>query len=298
MDFLPHLWRLLAPVLLALMGLVVALVLVRLARERYLRRVTLDDRRIRELQVSLTEEARRASLRQGMEIDLAPFWKGSRLREPDRRAVIHPLMDEHVFGWIERPSADGFERFLEAVGRLVWNPTRRKVFVSQWVTNERKPTQLVIEQALGPLIFGDVDNSITHGNRAGRDTIGGDRVGRDKVGGDATTTSAGGSVFGSGNHGPTSVGHVEITSESELRDALKALSQRAADRAEPEDVVAALRWAADMANSDAAPAAREQTRHQRVLDRASSWVRNGLDVIVKGVTGALAEHWLVELIKG
>ena len=60
----------------------------------------------------------------------------------------------------------------------------------------------------------------------------------------------------------------------------------------------ALHWAAGMATSRQPPQAREQSVHQRILDRAGPLVRAGLSAIVEGVTGALAGTWLVELLKG
>lgn len=279
-------------------ALIVTVVVVRIFRSTYLRKVTLDDTMIRSLQAEITDSARRASIQPGMEIDLAGFWRRSGFKEPDRRAVIQPLIDSNVFGWYERKSSDAFEQFLADVGRLMWNPTRTKVVVSQWVKDDRVPTHVVIEQALGPLYFGDVDNSTTFGDRAGHDITGGDRIGGDKSGGDLTKIRAAGSVIGSSNQGRTSFEASPITSGDELGSALSDLASQAAQRHESDDVVAALRWAARMAAGDSAPDARDQAKHQRTLDRASGWIRSSLSAILEGVSGALAGEWLVDLLRG
>lgn len=292
----------LTPIVVALIvilvGLILAAVIVRVLRSIYLRKVTLSDTSIRNLQAEITENARRASIQPGMEVDLAGFWRKSGIKEPDRRAVVQPLINSNVFGWYERKSSDAFEQFFAETGRLMWNPTRTKVVVSQWVRDGREPAQVVVEQALGPLYFGPVDNSTTFGDRAGRDITGGDRVGGDKSAGDLTKIFAAGSVAGSANQGRTNFDASSITTRDELGSALSALASQAAQRRESDDVVGALRWAAAMAAEDSAPAARDQAKHQRTLDRASGWVRGGLNAILEGVSGALAGEWLVDLLRG
>lgn len=281
-----------------LVALIAAVVVVRAFRSSYLRKVTLDDTTIRNLQAEITDGARLASIQPGMEVDLAGFWRKSGIKEPDRRAVIQPLIDSNVFGWYERKSNDAFEQFLADVGRLMWNPTRTKVVVSQWVRDDREAAQVVIEQALGPLYFGDVDNSTTLGDRAGRDFTGGDRIGGDKAGGDLTKVRAAGSVIGSANQGRTSFEGSPITTGEELSSALCDLASQAAQRRESDEVVAALRWAAEMAAGNSVPDARDQAKHQRTLDRASGWVRSSLSAILEGVSGALAGGWLLDLLRG
>lgn len=288
----------LIPVLVAVVGVILACVLVRVLRENYLRKVTLSDEAIRGLQIELTERSRRASLQPGMEVDLSPFWRKSGIKEPDRRAVIHPLVDEQVFGWYERRSDDAAENFFAGVARIVWNPTRAKVFVSQWVRDKSESSTVIVETMLGPLVLGDFDNSTTYGDRAGRDVHIGDTVGGDKVGGDSTRVSAGGSVIASANEGATDIAGVSIATEADLGEALRQLEYQAAARGEGSELVSALRWAATMATTGQQPEARDQARNQRVLDNAGSWVRAGLGAIVQGVTGALAGNWLVELLKG
>jgi hypothetical protein len=285
-------------VLLLLVAAIVVLTLIRIARERYLQKIQIDDETIRKYQVQVTEIARRRSIQPGMEVDLQSIFKGSRLREPDRRAIIQPLLEQNVFGWYVHTSTDGFENFLAAVGKMVWNPTRTKVVVSQWVRDKRESTQVIIERAFGPMVFGDVDNSTTYGNRAGRDVIGGDRGGRDKVNGDATHTSSGGDMAGSGNKGPTHFDGANINSGEALSRALQTLTQQAISRGEDERTVDALQWAARMAASSDTPAPQDIARHQRILDRAPDWLRENLTSIVGKITGALTGHWLVELLRG
>jgi len=283
-----------------LIALVVVVVVVRTLRGAYLGRVELDKPTIRELQAQLTDAARRASIQPGQEVDIAPFWRKTGIREPDRRAVIQPLIENHVFGWYERTRADATMRFFDNVGRLMWNPTRTKVVVSQWVREDHRAATIVIEQALGPVYFGDVDESTTFGDRAGRDFIGGDRVGGDKAGGDITKINAAGSVAGSANQGHNNFQSSPITTSTELSSALANLSSQAALRNEGDDVVTALRWAATMAAAadGDVPDARDQAKHQRTLDRTSGWVRTSLSAILEGVSGALASSWLVELLRG
>lgn len=298
MESLRNLLVILLPVLIAIAAILIVCIGVRIARERYLSKATLDQADIRELQIKVTETARRASIQQGMEIDLAPFLRKLRLNEPNRKWVMGPLFDKHVFGWYERTSNDGVENFLAWIARVVWNPTRTKVVVSQWVTVEKDRTNVVIERVMGPVVIGDVDNSTTHGHRAGGDVIGGDRVGRDKIGGNSSDVRAGGSVMGSANSGPTEIRASSISTERELSDALRTLAHQAQANGESGEVVAALHWTANMSASGLEPEAREQSRNQRVLDQAGTWVRAGLSAIVEGATGALTENWLVELLKG
>jgi hypothetical protein len=283
-----------------LLTLVVVVFVVRTLRGAYLRKVTLDNTAIRRIQADMTDKARRASIHPGQEIDLAPFWRKSGIREPDRRAVIQPLIDNHVFGWYEYTSADAAARFFDIVGRLMWNPTRTKVIVSQWVRDDHRAATIVIEQVLGSVHFGDVDESTTYGDRAGRDFIGGDRVGGDKAGGDITKINAAGSVAGSANQGLTNFQSSPITTSNELSSALDNLASQAALRNESDDVVAALRWAATMAAAadGGVPDARDQAKHQRTLDRTSGWVRSSLSAMLQGVSGALASSWLVDLLRG
>lgn len=288
----------LLPVLGVALGLVIAGVAVRAIRENYLRKVSLSPEEIREFQIHLTEEARVASTQPLMEIDLAPYWYRSRIKEPDRRAIIHPLVDQKVFGWYEHRSGDSLTDFMDGLGRMIWNPTRRKVYVSQWVTGKSESATVIIEEVLGTLIVGDVDNSTTYGHRAGRDVFVGDRVGGDKIGRDSSGIHAGRDVVGSANEGDTDVRIAPIVTERELGQALRQLEYQAAARGEDDEVVEALRWAANSAVSGELPEARDQSRKQRILDGAGPWVRAGISAILEGVTGALAENWLVELLGG
>ena len=94
------------------------------------------------------------------------------------------------------------------------------------------------------------------------------------------------------------MGAVSISTPAGLHEALKELAHQAAQGGEADELVGALRWAAAAAVSTDQPDRREQAKQQRVLDRASGSVRATLGAIVEGVTGALTEHWLVELLRG
>lgn len=281
-----------------LLSLVVLGAAVRAARTAYLQRVTLTDERLRELQVDITERARTASLTPGQEIDLRPYWRQSRLREPDRRAVVHSLIASHVFGWYERTGGDATEALLTRIGRAVWMPTRTHVIVSQWIVGTDTSTRVVIEKVLGTVVVGDVDASTTYGPRAGGDVIGGDSVGGDKAGGNMTKAASGGSATSAVGGDAVVWAPVTITTPLELSDALSRLADRAAAHSPAPETIEAIRWAAAMATSTEEPPALEHSRHQRVLDRAAPWIREGIAHIVRGVSGAVASHWLVEFLRG
>jgi len=271
---------------------------IRGMRAAYLTRVTLTNERLRELQVDITEKARAASLTPGAEVDLRPYWRASGLREPDRRAVVHSLITSHVFGWVEHTSSDATEAVLARIGRAVWMPTRTRVYVSQWIVATDTSTRVVIEKVLGTVVVGDIDSSVTYGPRAGGDQIGGDSVGGDKAGGNMTKAACGGYAASTVGGDAVVWAPVTITTPLELGGALSRLADRAAAHSQPPETIEALRWAAAMATSTEEPRAREHARHQRVLDRATPWIRDGLANIVKGVSGAVATHWLVEFLRG
>lgn len=289
------------PLVLVVVGLLALGVVVRIARSAYLRRVTLTDEQTRDLQVRITDAARRASIQPGMEINLLPFWAKSGIKEPDRRAVIHPLVETNIFGWYERQSADGFENFLDAVGRVLWMPTRSRVVVSQWVKDDSargESATVIIEKVLGGIDMSQTDNSINFGPRAGRDVIGGDRVGHDKAGRDAHGVSAGGDMYHSGNVDSAFDGNFSVSTTDELGDALTALAGEAQRRGEPPAVVDALRWAAQCATGGQQPNPLDQAKHQRTLDRASEWLQAALRSIAEGATGALVGHWMLNILHG
>lgn len=209
------------------------------------------------------------------------------------------MIDNHVFGWYEYTRGSTVEQFIVDIGRRMWNPTRTKIIVSQWVREDDSPTAIVIENVLGRVYLGEVDESTTFGDRAAGDIILGDRVGGDKAGGDITKIDAGGSVIGSANKGRTDLAILAITTGNELGRALDELANKAELKNASEDLVIALRWAATMATeNEEAPNVRDQMKHQRTLDRSTGWIRTSLNAIIEGVSGALATNWLVELLRG
>ena len=293
-DALLALWPLAATALsLTLIG-----VGVRTARAAYLGQVTLTEQQLRELQVDLTEKARIASLTLGQEVDLSSYWRGSGFREPDRRRVVESLVSSHVFGWYERRTGDGSANFIASVSDFVWMPTRTRVVVSQWVVGAQASSRVVIERVMGSVVLGDVDASTTYGSRAGRDFVGGDVVGGDKVGGNVTNAEGGSFAISSANTDGATPQPLTITSLVELENALAKLADRAeADHHSPE-VIEAIRWASSIATAQAPVSAQNLSRYQRILDRAAPWVREGIDNIVRGVSSAIASHWLLEFLRG
>jgi hypothetical protein len=293
-DALLPLWPLAATVLsLTLIGIG-----VRVARAGYLRRVTLTERQLRELQVDLTDKVRIASLTPGQEVDLSSYWRGSGFREPDRRAVVESLISSHVFGWYERRSGEAGADFIASVSDFVWMPTRTRVVVSQWVAAAQDSSRIVIERVMGSVVIGDVDSSTTYGSRAGRDLVGGDVVGGDKVGGSITKAEGGGFAMSSITSDGAAPQPPDITNLVELKDALARLADRAEADSHSPEVIEALRWASSMATSQDPVSAQDQARYQRVLDRAVPWVREGIGNIVRGASGAIASHWLLEFLRG
>lgn len=149
--------RAMAPLLALLVGAVGVCVAIRLLCDTYVTKVTLTSGEIRDLQSQLVEEARVASIQPGMAVDLTPFWKGSGLHEPDRRAVIHPLVDSKVFGGCEQPGGDRSDDILDTLKRVVWRPTRTRIVLSQWVREQvaggNNPAA-VIKEVLGDVVMG------------------------------------------------------------------------------------------------------------------------------------------------
>lgn len=282
-----------------LIGVVVVLLLlvaIRIARERHLGRVTLAPEAIRSRQVELTDWARRCSIQPGMEVDLWTFFRSSGIREPDRRAIIDPLLEEQIFGWYIRRSNDTFEEFLNTLGRLVWNPTRRKVLVSQWVRDEAasgRATTVIVHNALGDVVTG---------TKVGRDHIGGDRIGGDKIGGHRSSGSShlvasGGGMSHSGNAGHATGATMTLGNPNELGAALFALAERAESVNEREGIVRAIRWASEAARLDEVDVdVRASTRAVREISAAPGWIKAALTSMVAGASGSLIDHWLLEVL--
>lgn len=291
----------LSPILIALAIAIVIAVAIRIARDRYLRTTTLTAEANRALQIEVTDSARRRSIQPGMEIDLTSEWTSRRIREPDQRAVLEPLLNSHVFGWLEKSTGSTFDDVAGAVIKAIWNPTRRHVVVSQWITTERESTTVIIERVLGSVVVGDQDNSVTHSHRAGGDIVEGDKIGRDKVGRDSMTDASqtiSGDVSGSQIDGPELVSSRGIETAEELSVALLMLQRQAGVRGEDPATVAALKWAARSAVAMERPEPAELIKHERALSRASHWLRTGVAAIVEGASGALATHWVVSMLQG
>mgnify|MGYP001168466091 CR=1 FL=1 len=299
MDYLRPFLPLLGVGLAFLCMLLLVAGVVRVLRTRRLSQVTLEPEQIRQLQIELTEAARRESTQPGMHINLLPFWKGSRIKEADRQAVINPLIDSRVFTARERRSASEFENMWNDFWRRVWRPTPYEIVVSQSAREggSRGNSVTVINQkVLGGIDMSVTDNSVNFGPRTGRDVVGGDNVGHDKAGRDARGVRAGGSVVDSANAGYLRHGGVDIGTPNELAKALTVLAAGAKARGESSDVVEALMWCAARATSSTHPDPRDQAKRQRALDRAGEWVQIGLQAIAEGVTGALAGHWIVSIL--
>lgn len=293
-----ELLRALAPLLALIVGAVVVCVVIRLLRDIYVAKVTLSSEEIRDLQSKLVEEARVASIQPGMEIDINPFFKGSGLHEPDRRAVIHPLVDSRIFGWRDQSGGGWVDVILDRLRWVVWRPTRTRIVLSQWVRDEvasGNAPAVVIQGVLGDVVMGA---------KAGRDVIGGDQVGRDKVDGDdvgagAQVIRGGRDVSRSGN-AYSAFGDQAITTAHELSSVLQHLANDVRNGGDQDQasVAEALEWAAAAAEGRVNAEPHTMSRMQRRLDRADGPVRGALTAIVQGVTGALTEHWLLDVLRG
>ncbi|MGH2618503.1 MAG: hypothetical protein ACRDJC_25005 [Thermomicrobiales bacterium] len=256
-----------------------------------MQRVTLDPHDIRTLQVELTDWARRGSIQPGMEIDLWPFFGHHIAREPDRRAIIEPLLAKRVFGWYVQRSGDAFEEFVSTLGRAVWNPVRRKVVVSQWVRDESasgRPTTVILGDMLGDVVTG---------TKAGGDHVTGDKIGGHRVSGGSQVMEAGGDMSNSGNTAPATNTFTMLGTPDDLAAALSILADRAESKNERGAVVSAIRWAAEAAGLDESEVeVRSSARALRDMGGASDWVRAALASMVEGATGALVGHWLLEVL--
>lgn len=63
-------------------------------------------------------------------------------------------------------------------------------------------------------------------------------------------------------------------------------------------MVEALEWAAAAVEGRVDAEPKTTSRMQRRLDQADGPVRGALTAIVEGVTGALTEHWLLDVLRG
>lgn len=273
------------------------------ARNRRLRTLQVyecDADRHDQLRSLLMEYVGRHSYAFGAWVDLSPFWKKEGVRlEGDRLRILAPLLDEVVFlvpvpqGGIDRLSHRVIDWFSLALPDRVSLPeiVFRRMYQGESITVGRVEVK-------GDWVGGNQDKSVNFGARAGRDIAGGGIAGRDQAAGDARSINADGEVVGSGNVGDTSGADLRIASRSDLHWALRELGQEAQSRGESESVIRALKWAAEASISEGEPGRVEQSRNQRALDRGSEWLRAALGAIATGVTGALASHWLVEILRG
>lgn len=254
-----------------------------------------DDTRIR-----LLEYVQRHSYRLGTWVDIATFWNMQGLkRDADRLAVLAPLLEEVVL--LVPGHASYIDALANRIGDWFFLSLPNRVQLPELVFRRMcQGESIVIKKMIvsGDWVMGDQDKSMNFGLRAGRDTIVGDRIGRDKAGRDAHGVTAGGSVADSANLASVHEGSVRISTPTELAAALMRLAERAEAREETEAVIAALRWAAAIAASDARPLPEDQARHQRTLDRANDWLRAGLSSVVEGATGAVVGHWLLGILAG
>lgn len=283
----------------ALVGFALLAVMMRRVRLAELEKVQLDEPLLDDARIRLLEFVKRHSYSLGTWVDLTPFWKSENLRrDGDRLAVMAPLLRDAVL--LVPVRSNGIDELARRAIDWFALELPRKVQLPELVFRRMYQGEpLVIESmtVAGDWVMGNQDNSVTGGNRAGRDNVGGDRVGRDKAGRDAHGATAGGSLAGSANVASPHQGHQLISSPSDLADALSALADQALARGESSEVVDALRWAATSATSGSQPNPQDQAKHQRTLDRAGDWVQAGLRAVAEGVTGALADHWLMTILQ-
>lgn len=290
-------WLVPAGVIIVCFALAVVLRRVRLAT---LQRWELNADAHDELRVRLLDYVKRHSYQLGRWVDLAPFWKSERVRrDGDRFAVLAPLLQEAVL-LVPVPTS-GIDAVAYRVANWVGLELPGQVQLPEIVFRRMcQGDPLVIEQmsVAGDWVLGNQDKSWTGGNRVAGNYIGGDNVGRDKAGRDAHGISAAGSVANSGNIDSVHDGNVQISTLADLHDALSEVAAQAQARGEDPAVVAALRWAAGSALSGDQPYPQDLSKHQRTLDRAGEWLQGILRSVAESAAGALAGHWLMDILRG
>lgn len=233
----------------------------------------------------------------GVWVALPPVWRNVHATEGDRHQILEPLLREEVF-LVRDTTENSPTATTWNPGWLMNLPTEVCLSEREWITMSRgEPVHVGDLIIMGDWVNGAQDNSVTHGDRAGRDITHGDNVGHDKLGPAAHGLSAGGDVSGSANEG-SSWEDFTISTSTELESALTQLADQADARAENSQGADSLRWAAAMLTSRTAPSARDQAIHQRTLDRSNGWLRDSLTAIIQSVSGTLANHWVVEFLRG